>query len=315
MSIHVLLVGAGPMAVDYAKVLIEMNVPFTAVGRGAQSASAFERETGINAVVGGLEAYLSVNPGNATHAIVAVGEKDLGQAAKVLLQYGVPNLLIEKPGGFDLQEIREVADLASLKGSKVYVGYNRRFYASVRKAKELIRADGGVRSFSFEFTEWGHIVSGLQKAPGVLEGWFLHNSTHVIDMAFHLGGEPSEMICYAAGGAPWHPAATVFSGAGKTADGALFSYQANWEAPGRWGVEVLTDKHRYIFRPLEQLHVQRIGSVQINKIELDDPADERFKPGLSKQVEEFLGDAPALLPIDQQVKRVADYYNRILLGR
>ena len=42
------------------------------------------------------------------------------------------------------------------------VGFNRRFYSSVLKAKDIIHEDGGVKSFFFEFTEWSHVIAGLK---------------------------------------------------------------------------------------------------------------------------------------------------------
>lgn len=128
-------------------------------------------------------------------------------------------------------------------------------------------------------------------------------------MAFHLGGRPTRWSAYASGGLPWHPLASVFSGAGETDQGALFSYQANWEAPGRWGVEILTQQHRLIFRPMEKLQVQKIGSVAIEPVLLPHDLDERFKPGLYKQAQAFLGLAPAdhLPTIDQQVEMLPVY--------
>ena len=38
--------------------------------------------------------------------------------------------------------------------------------------------------------------------------------------------------------------AALVAGAGVTENGALFSYHANWEAPGRWSVEIMTKKRR-----------------------------------------------------------------------
>ena len=51
----------------------------------------------------------------------------------------------------------------------------------------MIAEDGGVTSFHFEFTEWSHQIQHLQKAPGVMDHWVLGNSSHVLDLAFHLG--------------------------------------------------------------------------------------------------------------------------------
>lgn len=85
----------------------------------------------------------------------------------------------------------------------------------------------------------------------------------------------------------WHPQASIFAGAGTTENGALFSYQANWEAPGRWSVEILTKKHRLIFKPLEKLLMQKIGSVETEFLTIDDELDTEFKPGLYEQTKRF----------------------------
>ena len=65
---------------------------------------------------------------------------------------------------------------------------------------------------------------------------------HVVDLAFYLCGKPDEISCYTTGGLNWHSAASVFAGAGITKKNVLFSYNANWGAPGRWGVEIMTKK-------------------------------------------------------------------------
>jgi predicted dehydrogenase len=179
--------------------------------------------------------------------------------------------------------------LVKTKSAHVQIAYNRRFYASTLRALELIEEDGGVESMHFEFTEWGHEIRSLKKAEGVKDAWFLANSTHVVDLAFYLGGAPSEMNTYTAGALDWHPSSAVFAGAGRTNTGAVFSYQANWDAPGRWGLEVITSNYRLIFRPMESLQVMRKGSVKIEPVELDDRLDKEFKPGLYEQVRRFIG--------------------------
>ena len=57
----------------------------------------------------------------------------------------------------------------------------------------------------------------------------------------------------------------------------LFSYQANWNAPGRWGIEILTSQHRLYLRPMEKLQIQNTGSVDISEVEIDDQLDKEFK--------------------------------------
>jgi len=94
----------------------------------------------------------------------------------------------------------------------------------------------------------------------------------------------------------------------------LFSYQANWFAPGRWGVEILTKDSRLIFRPLEKLQVQKNRSVAVDFVEIDDRLDRDFKPGLLRQTEFFLNDVnhPNFITIDEQYENVVNYYQKII---
>lgn len=294
----VALFGLGPMGIAHAKVLRAMEIPFVAVGRGQGSLDNFKKETGIQAVHGGVENWLKT--AMPEKAIVAVTEQYLGDVTMALLQKGCKQILVEKPGGANFDDIARVAQEADRKGAKVFVGYNRRFYSSTQKAKELIRADGGAKSFHFEFTEWSHVIAELAKQRQVpqtiLDDWFLHNSSHVVDLAFFLGGIPDEIHPLKAGSLPWHPAASIYAGAGKTKSGALFSYHANWGAPGRWSTEIMTSKHRYIFKPLEVLQIQKVGSVAVEFVPLEDDLDKRFKPGVYREIEAFLQGGDSDLP-------------------
>jgi predicted dehydrogenase len=307
---QIMIIGSGPMAIEYCKVLKAMDINPMVIGRSERSCQEFENQTGVKAIAGGIENFLvetSIDWNN-FEVIVASHEKNIGTVSKLLMAHGARKLLVEKPGGFDVADILSVRDEAKKNQADVYIGYNRRFYQSVKKAKEMIAEDGGVKSFHFEFTEWSHIISDLQKEEGVKEQWFLSNSSHLIDLAFYLGGTPKELSAYVSGQLDWHPQGSVFVGAGQAENGALFSYHSNWEAPGRWSLEVLTQKHRYIFKPLEALAIQKIGSVQIESVELDAQIDKDYKPGLYQQVEAFLqDDASIIQKIDAQVEMLYWY--------
>ncbi|MEE9379261.1 MAG: Gfo/Idh/MocA family oxidoreductase [Candidatus Lokiarchaeia archaeon] len=285
---EILLVGAGPMAISHAQLLQGMNLNFTVVGRGEQSAKLFQDETNIHVVTGGIEKWLSENSKYPEYAIIAVSGTQLGNVTRTIIEHGIKNILLEKPGGLDNEDIKSVAEKAGKFTANVLLGYNRRFYASVLKAKKIIEEDGGVKSFYFEFTEWPHTIVPLKKDPEVKKRWVLHNSTHIIDLAFYLGGEPEEIHSYSKGRFDWHPNGTIFTGAGLSKSGALFSYHSNWDAPGRWGVEILTQKSRLIFRPLEKLKIQKLKSVAIEEVNIDDQLDIKFKPGLYRQLKAFL---------------------------
>ncbi len=306
-STELCLVGVGPMAMDYAKVLRALKQPFTAVGRGEKAVQIFEAKTGIIARSGGVQSFLSHLSTPPEQAIVAVGVEQLAPVTAALLEKGVRRILVEKPAGLTPGEIRDLAGLTDDRDAEVYVAYNRRFYGSVLEAKRLIAEDGGPTSFHFEFTEWSHLIEKLTDEV-VKREWFLANSTHVIDMAFFLGGKPKEMASFATGSLEWHPAGARYTGAGVASSGALFSYCADWQAPGRWGVEIMTKKRRFIFKPLEKLQMQLIGSVAVSELPLPDQLDQDFKPGLYRQTEAFLkGGALGLLSISEHVSNLAIY--------
>lgn len=316
-AVSVWLVGPGVMAQDYCKVLQALPVSFKVIGRGTGSAAAFQERTGVLPFVGGLQAFLATSPELPDAAIVAVTVDQLAEVTRRLLDAGVCRILLEKPAGIDGNEINALCDYqrSRFPESQIVLGYNRRFYGSTLKAQEMIKEDGGVTSVHFEFTEWSHVIEGLDLSPEIKRNWFIANSSHVADLAFFLGGRPRRIEAFVAGALGWHPDAAVFAGAGVTETGALFSYHANWAAPGRWGVEVLTRKRRLIFRPMEQLQVQQIGSVEIKKVDLEGDLDSTFKPGLMREVQAFLSEqeSPALLALAEHAKLVSEVYSRMLV--
>ena len=312
---NVWLIGAGVMAQEYIKVLDDLKKEIVVIGRGEETAKKCQEATGCSVLLGGLNEFLNTKPEICTHAIVSVGVERLYDTTKELLEYGVKNILVEKPGAIYKNQFQELVELSHVKSANVIIAYNRRFYASVLKAQEIIAQDGGVISFNFEFTEWAHEIEKLTKGEGVMENWFLANSTHVVDMAFYLGGKPKEICSFSRGGLDWHPSSSNFSGAGISENGALFNYQANWESAGRWSVEILTKEHRLIFKPMERLQVQNRGSINQEFDEsIDYKLDEKYKPGLYLQTKRFLeNNFKNMCSIDEQnvmfstYKKMANY--------
>ena len=306
------LIGASQISTEHAKVLSSLKEEYLVIGRGEKSSKAFFETTGIKPIIGGVDEFIKSNPECPSYAIVAVSEESLLEVTNTLLKFGVKNILVEKPGGYFTEDFRRTIQLASSCSANVVLGYNRRFFASVMAAKKIISEDGGITSFNFEFTEWAFKVAPDHRAKEVFEYWFLGNSTHVIDTAFFLGGWPKELTCFHKGGLEWHPSGSIYAGAGVSESGALFSYQANWEAPGRWVVEILTKKHRLYFKPMETLQIQDIGSVRVNPVEIDDHLDKEFKPGLYLQTKAFLErDYSRFCTIEQQKEHIEKVYNKM----
>ena len=222
------LIGAGYMATEYSKVLDALNSEYLVIGRGQNSAKSFENKTDKNVFIGGVSLALE-KLDVPQFAIVATGVDSLASTAKSLIEAGVESILIEKPGGVNLGEIESIANLSNKMSCKVLLGYNRRFYSSTISAIDLIEKDGGARSFTFDFTEWSHVIRPLEKNKVIKESWFTSNSSHVADLAFFLGGFPIEINSLNRGSLDWHSSSSIFCGSGITEKNALFSFSGNNE--------------------------------------------------------------------------------------
>lgn len=308
-KLKILLFGTGPMAYEYTKVLKKMNLNFIVVGRGTRSAKVFEKNTGITPVTGGAVKFLASSDYSSYKAIVAVTGDQLGNVTLDLIKHQIKSILVEKPGGLDEKEIRQVENTANKNSTQVYIAYNRRFYASTNRAKEIIDEDGGILSFHFEFNEPIDKIFKSNYLKQIKDRWLLHNSSHVIDLAFFLGGVPDSLNAKTFKN-------RIFTGQGISKSRSFFTYHANWLAPGRWGLEIMTKNHRLIFRPLEKLQAQKHNSFNIFSIKLDDKLDTDFKPGLYKETEAFLNNTSSnnsLCSIGEQINNLS-WYRRIFEG-
>jgi predicted dehydrogenase len=306
---EVLLVGAGPMGEAYFRVLQALHVPAIIVCRTSETALQFQSKTGELPFSGGIESWLETNQDNIPDkAIVATPVEALTQNAISLIKAGVKKILLEKPGGLNIQKLKELLFAAKNHSADVFIAYNRRFYTSVIEAENIIKNDDGLRSLFFEFTEWAHIIEPLKKGPGVKERWFLANSTHVVDLSFFISGYPEHLNILTNGRLDWHPSAAQFSGSGMTDKGVVFSYISDWEAPGRWAIELMTNNHRLYLKPLEKLQIQKKGSVQLETVNLKDELDTLYKPGLYRMTEAFLkGETDRLCTLEYHTKMMVIY--------
>ena len=158
------LVGSGSIALEYAKVLNELKVKYFVIGRGKQSAQRFNSITKTDVFVGGLSKFLSTKPQIPNKVINCVSIEQLKSTSLELLKYGVKNILLEKPGGCSIQEINELNKNSKKRRADIRIAFNRRYFASTQKLKKLIKRDGGVLSFNFDFTERTDLIEKEKKA-------------------------------------------------------------------------------------------------------------------------------------------------------
>jgi predicted dehydrogenase len=305
---NIWLVGAGAVAIAHSKVMTALRVDYSVVGRGKESADFFTKETGIPVERGGLLKALKNAP-SPEIVILALPITNLAEAAHLFIEAGTQRILIEKPGSLSIKVLSSIRDAAVAKDCLVFIAYNRRFYSSTQELIRIAKIDGGVTGVSFEFNEPKQIMDSRSFPDEVLQKWFVANSSHVVDLVFHTCGHPTEWQSWSAGSLGGHPSASRFAGAGKLDSGALFSYISDWESPGRWGIEIMTNSHRLILRPMEKLHTMRHGSFDIHEVKIDDALDISFKPGFFLQMEAFLGKKESeLCSIDAHIRNMDFYF-------
>lgn len=291
MKNRVLVVGSGFMASEYLKVLSALECDVVVVGRGEEKIRLLETEyPQFTFHIGGLEGFIKNRSDLPEYAINTANIDQLKSTTCLLLQAGIKNILVEKPGDIYEEGLREIAALTSVSNSNVLIAYNRRFYSSVLALMKEAAIDGGVTSAHFEFTEWVHTIDPKHYGEEALTKWILSNSSHVIDTTFAIIGMPQTLHTIVRGqdNLNWHPSGTVFVGSGLSEKNIPFTYHSNWEGPGRWAIEISTNKRRFYLKPVEKLHQQLKGSVQVNDVDVDDKLDIEFKPGLFLQTKYFL---------------------------
>jgi len=306
---HTLLIGAGYMAREYAKVLVAQNKTFTVIGRSATKVNEFkELFPNAEAFAGGIDAYLNEHTAP-EFAIVASNVESLFANTCLLIEKGCKHLLVEKPAALELSELEQLQKLAAQHHANIYIAYNRRFYQSAVLAKKLIEADGGILSAHFEFTEWVHTIDPSTYSKEALSKWVISNSTHVIDLVFSLIGKPSVLHAFVNNQSiPWHPSGAIFTGAGMSEEQVPFTYHSNWKSAGRWSIELLTAENKYIFAPMEKLQIQKRGTVKVEPLETDYSRDNDYKPGLFDMAEAFFkNDTSVLCSLEEHLEHFPVY--------
>jgi len=277
----VLIIGAGYIAEEYAKALFLMGIKnVTIVSKSQKSSSKICISYGFKPLFGGYENTLSDLP-KMDLVIVATSVLTLLPAAQYALETGQTNVLIEKPGSIYFQELSTLS--SKFPKSIIRIAYNRLQYPNFHFLKDLVADEGGITSCTFTFTEWLDRIDLTKYPTQILERWGIANSLHVISMAFELIGLPKTLTSYQSGNLDWHPSGSIFTGSGISEKNIPFSYHADWNSSGRWGIEIMTNSNSYRLIPLEELYLCKKNSTLWEKVPFEIPYP-NLKQGLAEQL-------------------------------
>ena len=136
-NLNILIVGAGPIGQEYAKILDEMNINYSIICRSLNSSLNLKKLTS-NVYHGGVENFLKKNKNQFfTHAIIAVGVIDLSKITKIIIKSHIKNILVEKPCDFYVKRLENLYLIQKKEKKSVFIAYNRRFYSNVIYLKTL----------------------------------------------------------------------------------------------------------------------------------------------------------------------------------
>ena len=279
------IIGAGVMAKQHLEIIsaIEGVEAVAITSRTRSKAEALASEYKIEAVFDDLASMM--HGGGLDALMVLVSCEQMYTVTLEAIGYGLP-LFVEKPAGLLPEENKRLADIASSRGVKTMVGFNRRYYSIFRKGVEMIQAHGPLFGVHVEGHErmW-RIREGGKFSKKELNHWIFANSVHTIDLLRFFGGDIKNIhsIAHRRFG---ESRGDQFSAVMDFDSGAIGQYSAHWYSPGGWRAVLYGDGVTVEFKPLEKASWMGKDFVA-HEIEPDEE-DVRFKPGLYRQMEAFM---------------------------
>ena len=294
-----LLIGCGNIGIEYVKCLEDIKVPFDIVKK-----TPFKKDIKNNfrmvrdIYVKDLTSFRFEK--KYQNIILCTPIELLFDHLNYILENckDIENILVEKPG---CQFACQMEEIIKKSNTNIYIGYNRRFYSSVKKILDIIEKDSPIE-LNLEINE--------PYPEKINNNYFINQTSHVIDLAFFICGFPRIINTEIKGEGiiQNHLRGSYFEGNGITKKSIPFKYKGRWvETKKKWKIEIkLKSGKVLILSPLEILKIKEGDKI----IELEkDSIDINFKPGLYNQIKNFIdGNFSNFLSIETQKNNCIKYY-------
>jgi predicted dehydrogenase len=301
MKTRIGIIGAGAIAHHHLKVLRALDdVEVVALAnRSAERRDAVAKEFDIPTT---YEHYIDMLAKEKLDAVYVLTSVDtIYPITKDLIPSGLP-LFIEKPAGLTAEETRDLAAQASHTGTRIMVGYNRRFYSVLEASRAEILKRGPMLGLALDAPESIAKVRALGKfSPEVLDHWLVANGTHGLDLLRYLGGEIAEV--YATKYSHVEKNGDNFGATIRYANGTIGHYVSHWNTPGRHHLSLYGDGIRARFEPIEQGEIllgDNTHALAPDQIDLD------YKPGFYAQARYFIDRVQDSGPIERPACSIED---------
>jgi predicted dehydrogenase len=251
--------------------------------RTTRSSEALARELSIERSYQDVELMLRDAAPDAV--VIAVSHLETVGVTESVLEAGVP-CLVEKPVGLSSVIAGKMADLAEQKNAINMVAVNRRFIGSIQRAMLQLLQLGPLRGIHVVANEpIARLRRERTRDERVLDQRMISNGIHYIDLMRCLAGDVVSVQGF--GRRVMEPNGEHFAVALEFEGGTIGTFSAHWSSPSGIWLRLYGDGASVEF--------PRLGPG--GSMLLDDGAritigadawDQRFKPGLYRQMVAFL---------------------------
>lgn len=191
--LRIALIGAGVMGRQHYQHLKDLHeARLCAVADPGPQAEAFAAECGVAYFADHRQMLDQIRP----QAVIVANPNPLHVSTALdCIAAGVP-VLLEKPVGVHLDEVRELVAASAGSGVPVLVGHHRRHNPLIARARELVQ-DGSLGRLTTVTALWqlqkpdSYFDIPWRREPGA--GMLLTNLIHDLDLLRHLCGEVAEV--------------------------------------------------------------------------------------------------------------------------
>lgn len=197
-KVGVAIIGAGLIGKKRAEALLE--IPNTSLEYiydiNKEVANAFAKEYRCQ-VAENIENVL--NNSSIGLVIIAIRHKDAAELAPIILRK--KNVLMEKPIGRNLKETKAIINAAKRYKTKLFVGFNYRFYPHIQEALSFIKNEKIGKIISSIFTIGHAAFPGYEKTWKMDKdlcggGVILDPGIHMIDLMLTFFGVPKSLQAF-----------------------------------------------------------------------------------------------------------------------
>ena len=135
----ILLIGSGPMSLEYLKVLDHYNFQVVVVSKSKRNFNLInEKYNNVECFcLKNLKEFKNTN--DFEFAINCVSIESLYQVSKDLISLGLKKILIEKPGCLDINELEDLIELSKKNKTLLKIALNRRHFNSTIYIKNELK--------------------------------------------------------------------------------------------------------------------------------------------------------------------------------